>query len=297
MAFDSLFTGISGLNAYQTWIDTISNNIANTATTGFKGQRVTFADLFYQQLLPASGPTNTNGGINPQSVGLGVKVNTIDTEFAQGGLQTTGINTDLALNGDGFFILRNNNGTPIYTRDGAFSLNQNGLLFDPATGFAVQGFTANKNGQVTNTGTPSNIQIPVGLEENATATGAGTKVGPQGDQNFDVAFGGNLDQTQWTQAFLAQVGGSANAGTPVVTSTTIFDSLGNPHKATITYTPDAAGSTAATAATANGGGDLTAAATVAPATSQNDTITVTSTAAGNYRITDTLGNNQTAAAG
>src|SRR5215469_11097160 len=116
MAFDSLFTGISGLNAYQSQIDMISNNIANVGTVGFKGQRMTFADLFYQSQGFASAPTQTNGGVNPQELGLGVKVNTIDTNFAQGGLQTTGINSDLALNGDGFFMLRNTNGTgqPLY---------------------------------------------------------------------------------------------------------------------------------------------------------------------------------------
>src|SRR5580704_5844348 len=119
MAFDALFTGITGLNAYQSWIDMISNNIANTATTGYKGQRMTFADLFYQQVGSPSGPTATSGGVDPLDQGLGVKVNTIDTEFAQGGLQTTGVNTDLALDGNGFFILRPPDGSaePTYTRD------------------------------------------------------------------------------------------------------------------------------------------------------------------------------------
>src|SRR5271155_747764 len=151
MAFDALFTGITGLNAYQSWIDMISNNIANTATTGYKDQRMTFADLFYQQVAAPSGPTAARGGTNPQDQGLGVKVNSIDTEFAQGGLQTTGVNTDLALSGDGFFILRNVDGSssPVYTRDGAFSLNSNGLLYDPASGLAVQGYEANSSGQIT----------------------------------------------------------------------------------------------------------------------------------------------------
>jgi flagellar hook-basal body protein len=162
MAFDSLYTGISGLNAYQSWIDTISNNIANDATTAFKGQRMTFADMFYQQLGAPSGPTQTSGGTNPVDMGLGVKVNALDTLFAQGGLETTGVKTDLALNGDGFFILRNANGTssPVYTRDGAFSLNAEGMLYDPASGLAVQGYMANSSGKVTQNGTPGNIVVP-----------------------------------------------------------------------------------------------------------------------------------------
>lgn len=250
MAFDSLFTGISGLNAYQSWIDMLSNNIANTATVGFKGQRMTFADQFYQQVQSPSGPTSTLGGINPQDQGLGVKVNTIDTQFAQGGLETTGLNTDLAMSGDGFFILRNVNGTssPVYTRDGAFSLNSNGLLYDPASGLAVQGYTANQNGQITQTGTPGDINIPIGLQEQATATGSGVKVGPSlNDQVFDMQLGGNLDQTQWSQQFLNQIGASINPGVTKTVSTTVYDSLGNAHQLTLTYTPDASGATAATA--------------------------------------------------
>ena len=299
MAFDSLFTGISGLNAYQSWIDMLSNNIANTATVGFKGQRMTFADMFYQQTGAPSGPTAARGGINPIDNGLGVRVNTVDTQFAQGGLETTGINTDLAINGDGFFMLRNVDGSssPTYTRDGAFSLNSNGLLYDPASGLAVQGYTANNAGQITQTGTPGNITIPIGLAEQATATGQGVKVGPANDKNFDVALGGNLDQTQWSQQFLNVVGASINQGTPYVTSTTIYDSLGNAHQAQLTYTPDATGSTAATVASAGAGTNLAGPATVAPATSQNDTITITATGGSTATVTDTLGNSQNVTAG
>src|SRR5579872_2692649 len=105
MAFDSLFIGVTGLTAYQQQIDVISNNIANTGTTGYKGQNVTFQDLLYQNNTFASAPTQTNGGVNGQAVGNGVRIGTIDTNFTQGGLQTTGVNTDLAINGNGFFVL------------------------------------------------------------------------------------------------------------------------------------------------------------------------------------------------
>jgi flagellar hook protein FlgE len=301
MAFDSLFTGITGLNAYQSWIDMISNNIANVDTIGFKGQRMTFADLFYQQFGAPSGPTQTSGGVNPLDLGLGVKINTVDTEFAQGGLQTTGINTDLALNGDGFFILRNVNGTgtPVYTRDGAFSLNSNGLLYDPASGLAVQGYMANQSGQIVNNGQIGNITIPIGLQMQATGTGFGTKFGPNAnDKVFDMQLGGNLDQTQWAQQVLFQQGASATAGQPFTVTTTIYDSLGVAHQATLTFTPDAAGATPATVATNNAGACLAAPATVNPGTGTNDTITITSKGPGNgYTITDTLGNNLTASAG
>ncbi len=286
MAFDSLYTGISGLDAYQSWIDMISNNIANTATTGFKAQRMTFADQFYQQVGAPSGPTSTNGGTNPIDNGLGVKVNTVDTEFGQGGLETTGINTDLALDGNGFFILNNANGTgsPTYTRDGAFSQNANGLFYDPASGLAVMGYMANSAGVVTPNGTPGAITIPIGLAEQATATGQGVKVGPaNNDDVFDVSLGGNLDQTNWSQAFEQAVGASANPGAAVTVSTTLYDSLGGAHEATVTYTPVAP---SAVAATVNGATADVTNVTVAPATSENDAITITSAAGNTYTVYD-----------
>jgi flagellar hook protein FlgE len=234
MGFDSMFTGISGLNAYQSQIDMISNDIANVGTIGFKGQRMTFADMFYQsQDGYATAPSQTRGGVNPQEIGYGVKVNTIDTNFAQGGLQTTGVNTDLAINGDGFFIMRNldGSGQPIYTRDGAFSLNSNGVLYDPATGLAVQGHMANPNGTIA--GALGTITVPIGLAMQATGTGSANavKLGPANDQNFDVAFGGSLDAQQYANAV------AGGAVTPKTMSTTVYDSLGNAHEATITFNP------------------------------------------------------------
>jgi flagellar hook protein FlgE len=235
MAFDSLFIGVTGLDAYQQQIDVISNNIANVGTTGFKGQNVNFQDLLYQTQQFASAPSQTRGGINSQDVGLGVKVGSIDTDLSQGGLQTTGINTNLAINGDGFFVLGNTNGSgqPQYTRNGDFSINQNGILYDPSSGLAVQGFTANSAGVVNGTGTPGVLQIPIGLKSQAVGTGQGVKSGPTGDANFDVSFGGNLDQTQYITA----ASGGAVALTTI--STTIYDSLGGAHLVNVTFQPEA----------------------------------------------------------
>lgn len=252
MAFDSLFVGVSGLNAYQNQIDLISNNIANVGTTGYKGQRMTFQDLLYQNQSFASAPTNTSGGINGQQLGLGVKTGSIDTLFAQGGLQTTGVNTDLAINGDGFFVLRapNANGSPVYTRDGAFSLNANGLLYDPSSGLAVQGYSANSQGIINGTGVPGDVTIPLGLRSQAVGTGLNPnlKFGPtSADQVFDAQIGGNLDQSQWTKEAQGVQAGTVGTGQASTTTTTIYDSLGNAHLATITYTPDATGATPAAA--------------------------------------------------
>ncbi|HZO92340.1 MAG TPA: flagellar hook-basal body complex protein [Candidatus Baltobacteraceae bacterium] len=285
MSVDSMFIGVTGLEAYQNQIDVISNNIANVGTTGYKGQDVNFQDLLYQAQSYATGPTQTTGGVDGEQVGLGVKVGSIDTDFAQGSLETTGVNTNLALNGDGFFILAGPNASsaPVYTRNGDFSLNENGLLYDPSSGLAVQGYMADKTGNIAQTGTPGDITIPIGLSEQAMGTGLNTaeKFGPSNDQVFDVSMGGNLDQTQWTTEAEGVQAGNPGTGQPFTVSTTIYDSLGNPHLANITYTPDATGATPGTAAIGTnaalaGGGNLIASATGA-ATAANLAVSVNAT--------------------
>src|SRR5580658_9047549 len=257
MGFDSLFVGVSGLEAYQNQLDVISNNIANVSTTGYKEQNVNFEDLLYQASQYATAPTNNNGGVNGENYGLGVKVGSIDTNFSQGGMSTTGVNTNLAINGDGFFILSSPNATsaPVYTRNGDFSLNENGLLYDPSSGLAVQGWTAN-NGVIT-TGATGDITIPLGISEQAVGTGLNTaeKFGPTGDQVYDAQYSGNLDQTNWQSQLISSLNnpGSAPSSANVETvTTTLYDSLGAAHTATITYTPFTANSQAGTTAiTAN----------------------------------------------
>ena len=246
MAFDSLFIGVTGLTAFQQQIDTISNNIANVGTTGFKSQNVTFQDLLYQNQTFPSAPTNTSGGVDGQQVGDGVKIGTVSSDLSQGGLQTTGVNTDLAINGTGFFTLNNVTGTgsPTYTRDGAFSLNQNGLLYDPSSGLAVMGLPIGANGQAVTPSNPTPIQIPFGLKSTAVATGASNaaKVGPVGDNVFDVTFGGNLNQADYVTAV-----SSAGVNNPQTTiSTTIYDSLGGTHLVDITFQPATTFNAAAT---------------------------------------------------
>jgi flagellar hook protein FlgE len=257
MAFDSLFIGVTGLESYQSQIDVISNNIANVGTTGFKGQTVNFQDQIYQAQSFASAPTQTSGGINGKDAGLGVKIGSIDTNYAQGGLRTTGVNTNLAMNGDGFFILRkpNGNGAPLYTRNGDFSLNSNGMLYDQASGMAVQGYMADRNGNVSQTGTPGDVTIPLGLSSQAVGTGLnpGLKFGATGDKVFDVSLGGNLDQTQWIKEAQGVQAANPGTGSPYTISTTIYDSLGNAHLAQIVYTPDAAGATGGNAQVASQG--------------------------------------------
>jgi len=171
---NALLTGVSGLVANQRQLDTVANNLANMNTTGFKTQRVLFSDLVYERLSPATGNTGKSvGGTDPLEVGSGVRVSQTQRDFSQGGMDATGQPFDFALQGDGFFVL-NNGIQNIYTRNGAYSLDSEGYLIDPSTGFTVQRFGAVGEG---GTGTPqfqipgdNRIQVPIGTTIFGTPT-------------------------------------------------------------------------------------------------------------------------------
>jgi flagellar hook protein FlgE len=172
----ALFTAVTGLQSFQRKLDVVANNIANVNTVGFKGSRVLFSDLFSQTLEGASAPTGNFGGTNPSQVGLGTNIGTIDINHSQGSLTQTGISSDLAIQGAGFFVLSDGVGN-VFTRDGSFALNASGFLIDPATGLFVQGFPADANG-VINTEVPvGNIVIPIGGAAIVQATTLTTLVG------------------------------------------------------------------------------------------------------------------------
>ncbi|MBE3555487.1 MAG: flagellar hook-basal body complex protein [Firmicutes bacterium] len=144
----SLYTAVSGLDAQQRDLDVIANNVANATTVGFKSSRVDFADLYNQLLAGATAPQTqapTFGGVNPQSVGTGVTIAAIDTDMNQGQVQTTGMPTDLMINGNGFFVVGRDTGagpTYAYTRAGDFHLDANGNLVT-SDGLFVYGYDPN----------------------------------------------------------------------------------------------------------------------------------------------------------
>lgn len=159
----SLYSGVAGLQNHQTRLDVIGNNVANVNTIGYKKNRVNFQDMLYQGMQGASRPTDELGGTNPKQVGLGMTVATIDTVHTQGALQGTGNKSDVAITGDGFFILKQGNQTS-YTRAGAFNVDGDGNLVNPANGMKVQGWSANMvNGtmQVNPSGDIDDIKVPI----------------------------------------------------------------------------------------------------------------------------------------
>ncbi len=134
----SLYAGVSGLRNNQVRMDVIGNNIANVNTVAFKAGRVTFKEGFAQLLQGASRPPGDQGGINPVQVGLGMQIGSIDQLFSQGNIETTGLNTDLAIQGDSFFVVRKGNQS-FYTRSGNFQIDALGQMVSPTNGFVVQG--------------------------------------------------------------------------------------------------------------------------------------------------------------
>ena len=134
----SMFAAVGGLRAHQTRMDVIGNNIANVNTTAFKSNRATFQDVFYQTMNSGSAATTERGGTNPKQVGVGANVATIDTVMTQGNVQPTGVPTDMMIQGEGFFVLGNEDASEIYyTRAGIFGFDADGYLVDKSTGLYV----------------------------------------------------------------------------------------------------------------------------------------------------------------
>lgn len=209
----SMFSAISGLRGHQVMMDVIGNNIANVNTVGFKSGRVSFQDILSQTLRGASSPSGNLGSINPAQIGLGMTVAGIDVLHTQGNLQSTGKVTDMAIQGDGFFVLANG-AQQYYSRDGAFDIAIDGSLVNPASGLKVQGWVADASGVIDTTTAVGNINIPIGQRTTALPTSS-------------ASFRGNLDA-------------GADVGATASTTMTMFDTLGVAHSIKITYTKTAA---------------------------------------------------------
>ncbi len=192
----SLFAGISGLNANATAMTVIGDNIANVNTTGFKGNRSSFANVLSQSL----------GGSTGSDIGRGVEFWGTSAMWTQGSLENTGSATDLAINGKGFFIVNDSSGASFYTRAGQFYLDENGDMVNP-DGHTVQGYDIDANG---NLGSLTNISIP------------GDRVSPPSPTS--------------TFTFDINLNAGAATGDTYSTSQSVYDSLGNAIPLTLTFT-------------------------------------------------------------
>ncbi len=208
----SLFAGVSGLKEHQTMMDIIGNNIANVNTVGFKASRVIFEDMVSQTTRGASAPIDGYGGQNPKQVGLGVSTGSIDVIHTQGNLQSSGKLTDLAIQGGGFFILREGTDQKMYfTRNGSFDVDAANNLVNPANGLKVQGWMADSLGQIQTALPISDISIPLGELMIARPTDL-------------VQYVGNLNS-----------GAAIGPASQYVITSEVFDSLGNSYLISITF--------------------------------------------------------------
>ncbi|MCS4086611.1 flagellar hook protein FlgE [Salinibacter ruber] len=210
MSLQSLSIGVSGLRSHQTRLDTVSNNIANSSTTAFKRQRAAFSEELGQAILGV-GRTAGGSAINPSKVGRGVSVASIDRNFSQGSLNDTGIKTDLALNGDGFFVASPKSGAASdqrrLTRAGNFTFNQNGELVT-ANGLNVQGWEVGEDGTA-NTGELKNVRFDPNAQSAAKAT-------------TEAQVGGNLSA-------------DAEAGDTSEISSVVYDEQGKAHNVVLNF--------------------------------------------------------------
>lgn len=207
----ALLAGVASIKAQQTRMNVIGNNLANVNTTSYKGSRVTFQDMMSQTMRGASRPTAAFGGTNPIQFGLGVAVSGTDVNNEQGSLNATNRPTDLAIQGNGYFLTGNSERVA-YTRDGAFDLDAEGNLVQPSTGERLLGWTADSFGSVDATRpitAASRLQIPLGSLNAVQATS-------------QVSFAGNLNGN----------GTSTDSWTSTVR---VYDSLGGPHDITVRW--------------------------------------------------------------
>ena len=210
MAVGSFSSGLSGLTANSTYLSVIGNNLANINTIGFKSSTVSFMDLVSQNVGGSS--------INPMQVGLGVTTGSISPVFSQGSIENTRESTNVAIQGNGFFVVKDENATSnVYTRAGNFSFNSSGELVTP-DGYYVQGYTTidAATQEVVTTGQPGNITVPPGVLRQPVAT-----------TQFSTRTNLNADAT-------------VAPPTTFTSSVQIYDALGTAHVVTITYPKTAA---------------------------------------------------------
>jgi flagellar hook protein FlgE len=214
----SMSSALSGLRNHQTMLDVVANDISNVSTVGFKGSTAVFSDVLTQQLSAGTAAGAGIGGTNPVQIGLGSRLVGTVQSFTQGALQRTGRSTDLAIQGDGFFIVDNGAGT-LYTRAGAFTLDQLGNLTTPE-GMLVQGWQADVNGAINSNGAVGSLKIKVGDQVSPVQTSTAT-------------LGGNLPA-------------SAAVGTAVDMTVTAYDTQGAAVPINLTLTKTAANEWTAT---------------------------------------------------
>ncbi len=165
----ALSSGVTGLQAHQQMLDVAGNNLANVNTTAFKASRILFAELLSETVRKASQPTVNTGGTNPVQMGSGVGVSGITPNMSQGNIVNTGNPLDLAIEGEGYFVLSDGQ-QYVYSRAGAFAVDQASVLVDPATGYRVQRIGSVGEADGFQVAGDSNVHVPYDVAMAANAT-------------------------------------------------------------------------------------------------------------------------------
>jgi len=230
----SMYTAVSGLRSMQTKLDVISNNVANANTVGYKSQAVNFSDVLNETISNASAPDSSGsyGGTNPKQFGLGVSVGAVTTNTATGSLQSTGSSTDLAIDGEGYFTVKDSDGALSYTRGGNFGIDSSGNLVT-SDGKLVCGwnkYTTNSDG----TYSYDTTTTPTGINVYSDSTN-GNKQSLSPVATTKETLTGNLNSSETAQGTAATTIGTSPTSQYTTTST-VYDSLGNAHTAYAKYT-------------------------------------------------------------
>lgn len=205
----AMYTGLTGLRVNQTRVETIGNNIANVNTNAYRSFRTLFATQFPQTFSLGTAPSDQSGGTNPMQIGHGAVVATTQRTTQPGGIETTGMNTDLAVEGQGYFVVQSSAGRQFYTRDGAFTLNARNQLVT-GNGLFVRGYGVDAGLNVV-PGQLTNLTIPLGIEDVAKAT---SRVQMDGDLSAATTVASAAATTQ-SQYLVNGGGGDAAADTPL----------------------------------------------------------------------------------
>lgn len=228
----SMFTAISALNLNQTFLDVISDNLANSNTTGFKASRVIFQDQFAQIMSSGAAPIGQVGGINPTEVGLGVKLGYVSPTFTQGMMQATGRSTDLAVQGNGFFVYTNGQET-LYSREGSLEIDADGYLVNNSTGMRITGWMIDAGSStVVDTNQPTSA-MQISLDATIARATQNASLGGNLDSGLDLAVDAIPDDPATP---LVDESAPAVPGASKETTIAVYDSLGASHTPTIRLT-------------------------------------------------------------
>ncbi|NIP22554.1 MAG: flagellar hook-basal body complex protein [Phycisphaerae bacterium] len=207
----ALMAGVTGLQAHQRMLDVAGNNLANVNTIGYKSSRIIFSELLAQVLKRASAPTSTVGGSNPQQIGSGVQVGGISPDMAQGNLINTSNPLDLAIEGEGYFVLSDGSRN-VYTRAGAFTVDADSNLVDPSTGYIVQRIGTVGESEGFQTPGDTNTKVPYDLAIPATAT---SEIKVSGNLSADSSLAAPQTNMMRSGTTYTSSGGNANSGTRI----------------------------------------------------------------------------------